>query len=473
MKKVSLVLLSFLWAACSIIENPEQPTEPNDTTTITTPTNASLDYLFDINSLPEIEIDVTLDDWNQFLENYDQNENNGLYVPAKFIFKKDSDTFICDSVGLRLRGNTSRKRPEGNSGQMHTANNTDWQHCHFGIKFTEYTTGKKFCSTDRIVLKWHKDDAAYCREVYCYDLFRRFGVWSAPRASYARLSVWVEGDNKPAYYGVYVMIEGIQKSFLKNRTEAGVLSDKDGNLWKAAWGADLSNSDASRMGVSDETHDYVYALKTNEDTGLAAAKTQLQNFINNLSPKPSGSDELKAYLEENMDVDLFLRAYAVNVIVGMWDDYWHNNNNYYFYFDSQGKFYFIPYDYDNTLGTSYEINSGTQDMLHWGSREGDRLLMRKVLSITEYEDTYKAYIKELAAPENDYFDAEKSIARIKQWHQMISPYISNDTGEDMEINDIPAGWGNCSFYRLFSGNNMGGSNGDANFFTTKIKSINF
>ena len=49
----------------------------------------------------------------------------------------------------------------------------------------------------------------------------------------------------------------------------------------------------------------------------------------------------------------------------MWDDYWFNKNNFYFYFDSNGKFYFIPYDYDNTLGTSSGMNSGTQDMLNW------------------------------------------------------------------------------------------------------------
>lgn len=61
----------------------------------------------------------------------------------------------------------------------------------------------------------------------------------------------------------------------------------------------------------------------------------------------------------------FLKTYAIrNVTVGMWDDYWSNSNNYYFYFDAAGKFYFIPYDYDNTLGTSLLMaNSGIQDPL--------------------------------------------------------------------------------------------------------------
>ena len=59
----------------------------------------------------------------------------------------------------------------------------------------------------KMYLKWHKDDRAYCRELYCYDLFRRFGVWTAAYSSYCRLWIHVEGDSKPAYYGVYEMIE--------------------------------------------------------------------------------------------------------------------------------------------------------------------------------------------------------------------------------------------------------------------------
>ena len=69
--------------------------------------------------------------------------------------------------------------------------------------------------------------------------------------------------------------------------------------------------------------------------------------------------------ETAMDVPLLLKTYAVNVAVGMWDDYWNNSNNYYFYFNPKGQFFFIPYDYDNTLGTSMDCgviqDSGRKD----------------------------------------------------------------------------------------------------------------
>ena len=428
------------------------------------------EWLFSMESLPHITITVTKNDWNTFLTNCDNDINNDIYVPAAFDYERDGESFHRDSVGLRLKGNTSRRRPEGYRGQMHEADNTDWHHCHFGIKFNEYPTGSKFCKTDRVVLKWFKDDGTYCREVYSYDLMRRMNVWVAPRVCYTRVSLHVIGDSEPAYLGVFALIEGVHKGYIKSRRRDGMLPDSLGNLWKCSWGADLSNMNRSMMGIETASYHPEYDLKTNKEH-LEAAKDQLCNFINTMTPLPSGSKQLKDYLENNMDVDLFLRALAVNCIIGSWDDYWRSANNYYIYFDTENRFYYIPFDLDNVLGTSQGINSGTQDLLHWGSREGDRMLVRKVLSISEYENKYKEYLFQLAAPGNDLFAPERSMDRIRQWHAMIEPYISNDTGEDMEIFDAPASWADCYFYRLLSGNSMGGTMGDANYFMTRVANL--
>ena len=482
----AIFCLFTLLPSCEEINVPEdKPDNPQDTVIVVNPNDPASprgsDYLYDISVVSEVQLSISQDDWNTFLTNFDLNPDNNTYIPATFSFKKGSESFHIDSVGIRLRGNTSRRRPEGATGELHQVENADWHHAHFQVKFDEYRNKVKFCNSDRVVLKWFKDDAMYCREIYSYDLFRRFGVWTAPRASYTRVSIDIKGDSKPAYFGVYALVEGVSEAFLANRKAAGKLTSKNGNLWKASWGATLSPNSMSddKMGVSvtslnpSESVNYVYDLKTNKKTGLAAARTQLKEFVNTMNGLASGSSALKTFLETRMDVDQFLRAYAVNVMVGMWDDYWHGQNNYYFYFDENNKFYFIPFDYDNTLGTSLGMNSGTQNMLTWGSLDNDRVLMRKVMSITVYNERYKSYIKELASIQNDYFCTDKSIARIRQWHAMISPYLANDTGEDMELNDVPATWGNSSFYRLLTGNDQGGSNGEANWFKTKIKSINF
>ena len=293
--------------------------------------------------------------------------------------------------------------PEGNAGDIHNRNNADWHHASFALNFKQIHPDQKYRGLDKLNLKWFKDDANYVREVYCYDLFERFGVWIAPQASYCRLKIHVGNDASPAYFGVYEMLEAVDDKFLKNRL--GQLKSDKGFLWKASYGASLRSPDGGMMGVetieldNSKSKVYAYALKTNE-LQLLVAKEQLKAFIVNLNDK-NGSD-FEKWLPSAMDVELLLKTYAVNVMVGMWDDYWINTNNYYFYFDEDGKFYFIPFDYDNTLGTSLIVkNSGTQSPLNWGSNKNP--LITKILSIEKYRTLYVQYLRELADSNNNLF----------------------------------------------------------------------
>lgn len=389
-------------------------------------------------------------EWNHLLDYFDQNKFNEEHIRCNFVFVKNQQRDTLLNIGLRLRGNTSRRRPEGSTGEVHNPENPDWHHVHFNLNFKRYVSNQQFRTLDKLNLKWFKDDGVYAREVYCYDLFERFGVWTSPKSSYCRLFIKIKEDNKWINYGVYQLVESIDKEFIRNRSE---FPNTKGHLWKANWGADFVDTDRTRMGLENvtltETYKPVYALKTNE-TNLEAAKDQLITFIRNLNTKQG--DDFKVWVESTINVPLFLKTYAVSVICGMWDDYWNNSNNFYFYFDTNNKFYFIPYDYDNTLGTSLLMtNSGTRDLLNWGKPTNP--LVKKIISIPEYKTLYVNYLKELADPNKDLFHYTNSMNRIAKWHSMIQDFISNDTGEDMKIVDVPASWGNCPQYRLMSTTN--------------------
>ncbi|MBQ7191423.1 MAG: CotH kinase family protein [Paludibacteraceae bacterium] len=443
---------------------------------------ANADYLFDSEAVPHITLTLTKKDWQTYLRNYDTNPNNRLYVPAAFTFQKGEEVYKRDSVGLRPRGNTSRVRPVEGGQQAEYLTDNQWHHAHFGIRFNKYATGKKFFGYDRIILKWHNNDPAYCREMFCYDLMHRFQVWSAPKASYCRLTISVEGDDIPVYMGVYLMVENPRKGWLEERQRKGYLQDTEGNLWKAAWGvdgdgnwsgADLSNSDIRRMGVSDDEGEknYIYSLKSSPDR-LASAQAQLKAFIDEMTPLKSGSDALSQWLEQHVDIDLFLRATAVTVATGMWDDYWCNANNYYFYIDNLNRFYFIPFDYDNTLGTGQEAfgNPGTKDPRNWGPLDGSRILMRKVMSIPAFRQQYKQYLCQLVT-DMELMQPDAAIQRVQRWQEMIREFVPNDTGEDMLLSDQPARWSAYPMYRLLSGDSSDGINQESNFFKTKAKTI--
>ena len=255
-------------------------------------------------------------------------------------------------------------------------------------------------------------DASCTREIFCYDLFHRYGIWTAPRASHTRVLIkFIEDIDNPeateptttVNFGVYEMFEDVNKQLLKARSQGEIEAqnawkNNKGNLWKCS--NDLTLGRSGEMGVEDiriiragETQpsdmkkngreddyrvgyvwkNYSLDLKTNKDN-FNSASSEFLNFINELNALPVASDEndtssintIKAFYEKWFDVDFFLKTYAVNILCGMDDDYWGNANNYYLYFDTgskgSGKVYFIPFDYDNTLDVL--LKKGALNMIH-------------------------------------------------------------------------------------------------------------
>jgi len=428
-------------------------------------------YMWDPTVIPEITIKITEEEWNRLLTRYDEFSQNVDYFHADFTYKKGTEITEIQDGGLRLRGNTSRRRPEGNGGELHNSSSPDWHHCHFGINFRKFhkDDAHTIRGIRKINLKWHKDDPNYVRELFCYDLFRRYGIWTAAHDIYCRL--WLKvGDSEPAYYGVYEMIEPIDDEFIERRVEGKFENDK-GFLWKCGYAsegpADLNGLDGSWSIDLDNGINYTYEFKGDEED-YAAAKEQLEDFILKLSGK--GEESFYKWIKEVCDVEFLLKTYAVNVAVGMCDDLWNNGNNYYLYFNSQDKYdyqlFFLPYDYDNSLGTSWNIgimnDPGRQDPYNWGDTG---LLMERLMRFDEFKNIYKTALKELVTPGKNLMDTDASIERIRTWQEMIEPYVSNDTEEDMSIYDEAASWGNMHNYKLIT-------RGSDNYFEVKTNTIN-
>ena len=427
------------------------------------------DYVWDDEVIPEIHISVSLNEWNRLLSLYDANAYTTQYVMATASFVKGGETTVIDSVGLRIKGNTSRRRPEGGYGRMHERNNTDWHHAHFGINLRKYVDDDAHTIQDvrKLHLKWFKDDPAYVREVFCYELFRRAGVWTAIRDNYCRLWIHVEGDSKEAYYGVYGMLEPIDKRYVKDRKDR--FGSSNGYLWKCRNGAAGLNNPNGDIWYDDDSDDrHAYTLET-QTAEFDSARVQLIDFMNKINNL--NDNDFYTWIQQVTDIDLLLNTYAVNVAVGMWDDYWNNANNYYLYFNSRGltgyKFFFIPYDYDNTLGTSLrtgnQSDAGRQNPLYWGV-DNNRLIAR-ILKYNDFKEKYIDYLKRLIDPKNALIDRASAQARIRSWQARIEQYIDNDTGEDTAIEDKPAPWGNHGEYNLLK-------NDGNNFFNAKASSIN-
>ena len=442
----------------------------------------NLDFIFGTDSVAEITLTIDRSEWDTLLEYYDTNNHNENCIHADFKMTKGEYTWQAEDIGMRLRGNTSRIRPQQGD---------NYYQAHFKIDFEEWIEddtieeGKLAGCMKGIILKRFKDDPTYVREVFGYNFFRNNGIWTAPRAGYTRLFINIvekNGKTTELDYGVYAMIEEINKQFLKERSEITTqigtkFNGNKGNLWKCCWqssGASMTTDfDAYRsFGVEEIFLDeaksmrYDYDLKTNKDD-LISARDEFIDFIYELNDL-STVEEIKAFYDERMDVDLFLKTYACNVLLGMDDDYWNNKNNYYFYFDKKGKCYFIPYDYDNILGTNCTRgdDTATRNPLEWGKNGYKAPLIEKLLSVPEYKTMYIDYLLELSE-ESSFVEGSKT--EIKKLQGMVEEYIKSSDLEYYDtfpsIGDDTASWcTNHGKYKLLSDD-------DTNYFKTKARCV--
>lgn len=374
---------------------------------------AGTDYerLFDDTITHHLTLYISQDEWDglsQDMLDYQDTDiwmRTGNYRLADLLYEDEYGVIEIMNVGIRTRGNTTRILPETENG-FHRA--------HFALKFDEtfnlqadtaeyqVLKDRQFCGLNQLNLKWNLwTDVSHIHELYCYELLGQAGV-TASRVSLATLDINIDGQ--VVHYGVYTMIEPVDKAFLARRF--GRLGD-GGNLYKCLWEnapATLEDGYAqSEIGVKDWETGYrpAYDLQTNEDAATTWDLEVFIDHINNLS-----DEEFARYIERSFEVDKFLRLMAVNLLAGTPDDYRSMGNNYYLYFNKAGKIEMIPYDYDASLGggwnggtaSSYEaiatedIYTGLNLNTAYLERSVSHPLADRILAIPEYRQLYEYYV---------------------------------------------------------------------------------
>ena len=433
----------------------------------------NLNHIFNNQTLGTTTITMKRSEWNKLCDNYRYFYKNENYVHAeKYEYTKDGQTWEIPNVGFRQRGNTSRFCPQGvDNGRLQGQSNADWsedyynyaerenddyRQVHFKVDFEEFLEGdeelKMAGCMKGVALK--RMDHSWGREIFCYDLFHKFGIWTAPRASHTRVILnFIEDttDNSitTVDYGVYEMFEEVNKQSLKARAQgegeeaSNLWANNKGNLWKCS--SDLTLDGLNQTGVEDiriifddegnpigKVWDgYRLDLKTNKDE-LSSAETELHGFIRELNALPTDTSNesiatIKAFYEKWFDMDFFLKTYAINILLGMDDDYWGNGNNYYLYFDTgkkgTGKLYFIPFDYDNTLGCSIKEGGFLQNPLEWGRGE-NRPLMDRMLLVPEFKQKFIDLLYEVS-DEKSYWNFERCSKQFLDWRTMLESYAKS------------------------------------------------
>jgi hypothetical protein len=106
----------------------------------------------------------------------------------------------------------------------------------------------------------------------------------------------------------------------------------------------------------------------------------------------------EALIALKINVDGLLKAFALDVATGNWDDYMYNKNNYFLYHRADtDKFEFISYDADNTFGVDW-VNRDwtTRNCLDWFTHSEARPLAEKILAVPAFQSRYQRFLDTIA-----------------------------------------------------------------------------
>ncbi|HOZ21086.1 MAG TPA: CotH kinase family protein [bacterium] len=300
---------------------------------------------------------------------------------ARFHFQNRYIDESVDSVGFRVRGNTSREAAKKS----------------FKVSFNTFVRGREFHGLDKLNLNGEHNDPSIIRSKLCFDLYRDIGR-AASRASHVRL--YINGR----YHGLYISVEHMDDEFISKH-----FADDSGNLWKCLYPADLRyrGEDPLTYRNLESGGRPAYELTTNEESGDFSA---LVRFIRVLNMTPAAA--LPDSLEDLLDVPGVLQYLAINVLVGSWDDYRALMNNYYLYCEpASGRFTLIPYDYDNTFGIDWFGTDWSQADPYTFPKvaDGARPLAERLLVVPAWRDLYSHFL--------DFY--LNSVFRLPRWEERI------------------------------------------------------
>lgn len=367
------------------------------------------------------------------------------YRKADFIYRRSDGTeFKLTQVGIRSRGNESRRLPfQGGV----------YYKSHFKVKFdetfdmpegdpgTETLSKRRFAGLKALNFKWSRYNTwdtyanqSKINELFSYQLLDEIGL-NSPRMSMGTLAFRIAG--KEVAYGLYGIVEPVDKPFFKRR-----YGTADGDLYKCLYldaGPHLTEESLSgdHVGVKDADTNYrpIYDLQTNETTSDHSA---LKDFVHQLNTLEGQA--FVDYMNAHFEVDRFIRYLAMGIYINNLDDYRFLANNYYLFFNEHGKTEFVPYDFDISLGTNWHGELAYEEFIDedifdtkslpesWGDT-APRPLVDRVLAVEQYRAKYLEYLQDYVQRDSKLFLFSQYRAKFDQLYALYGDKTDNDTAD--------------------------------------------
>ena len=237
------------------------------------------------------------------------------------------DDWTFRDVAVRYKGNGSYLR----------ATRAGSDKISLKIDLNKYVKGQTLAGLTTLNFQNNITDIGWMNEAVAYRLYRDAGAF-APRTTYARVYLTVEGQREKRYLGLYSISENVDENFAEDRfgTRKGAIFKPSTQVLFTDWGPDWPAYDQS------------YDPKTD----LTDAQKQRLIALGRLVSGAS-DEEFAANINDYVDLDDFARYAAVLVWLANHDSLLQNGQNFYTYLHPDtNRMHFIAWDQDFSFGNS-------------------------------------------------------------------------------------------------------------------------
>lgn len=260
--------------------------------------------LFSGEIVPELKIEIDQAGLDILRAN-SSNRNNSPNRPNAIATIREG-TNVFRGVAIHLKGSAGSFRDLDNKPA-------------FTLHFDHTDFKQRFHGLEKIHLNNSVQDPTFMCEILGREIFNATTV-PAPRAGHATVTL----NGEPL--GLYVLLEGANKQFLKHH-----FKNVEGNYYEGAFRGDITSYLEAKSGAHPNDHSDLDALIT------AAREPDLERRF--------------AAMSRVLDVDPFATFLALEVLLGHWDGYSLHENNYRIFHDNtSGRLIFMPHGMDQLFG---------------------------------------------------------------------------------------------------------------------------
>ena len=384
-----------------------------------------------------------------------------MYRKCNLTIVVNGVSYYFEEVGIRMHGNTSKRAFCNEDGIMYALVN-------FRFKFTETFDGdeyegtsiyhdwqkdtpegkaarkarkaRTFATMEKCYIKWNKSyDTSYTREVFASRLLWQYGIMN-PHVTWTNIAIKQNGSMENV--GMGTLYETIDEEFVNRYFDD---ANQGGDLYKCLYqGAPADMTKFENYGIETASWTPTYDLKTNNDPDEEGYSDhhRLREFISEINTLDPYEEGFETDLEKIVPMNYFAQMEAVNYLLGNPDCIRNNYNNYYTYFAPSGLAIFGVYDYDWSLGNTWDNHNIKMETIAPNSLEGGlgkckNPLYRKTF-LEGGNSYYNNLLNEFVAKvlQDDYFTSTYFNALLEAFEENYGHLIAPSDAMKASLRDV-------------------------------------